>query len=121
MANQQGLEAAMTLLGYSFIEALSTNIPSEIVLAVHRSKKGIVTGVYGDKPALTGDAFDRAKVLFGTAQQPLPTFSASASSGVFVAESLFASMSSRLKAAKHNKLNGLAATLLPSSQLQLVP
>jgi hypothetical protein len=50
----------------------------------------------------------------------LPQFSSQASAGIFMASELLSSMHSQLRIAHHNKLSGLAATLLPSHQLALV-
>lgn len=121
MANREALEAAYTSLGYAFIEALPAKDARHIVtLAVHRSNQGIVAGVYGDHPAWGSDVFKRGRALYGQARQALPVLSASSGAGVFIADALFDTMASPLRMARHHKLNGLAATLAPSKQLQLV-
>lgn len=119
MANRQSLIAAYTLLGYSFIEAESSQVnrPGQVILAAHKSAKGLVTGVFSRQSLTTSDMLRRAKALYGTARQPLTTLSASAGAGIFVADSLLQSMATVLHPAHHHKLNGLAATLLPSQQL----
>src|SRR5690606_15514127 len=122
MAHPQSLEAAMTALGYSFIEAqYQQGIKKpRIVLAAHRSRTGIVSGAFGNNDELTSDIFRRAKYLRGRARQALPALGHTPGAGVFVSDSLLSAMSSQLKVARHSKLTGLAATLMPNPQLRLV-
>ncbi len=84
------------------------------------ARQGIVTGVFADQPELTTDAFRRARALYGTARQPLPILSAHTGAGIYVAHMLLAAMQAPLHVARHNSLTGLAATFVPSRQLQLV-
>lgn len=121
MAHRASLEAAYMSLGYSFIEAMP---PAErkhrVMMAVHRTSKGLVTGVFGDQPDLTADMYRRARALFGHAPQAIPALSGGNGAGIFIADSLMKSMATPLRVARHHNLSGLAATLLPSHQLQLV-
>ena len=120
MANRQSLLAAYTMLGYSFIEAQTAEAEKRtVVLAAHKSSKGLVAGIFSEQDGLSGDMFRRAKALYGTARQPLTSLSAVTGAGVFIADSLMHSMASSLRPAHHHKLTGLAATLLPSQQLRL--
>lgn len=123
MAHRAGLEAALTSLGYVFIEAQSnaphTNRPV-LKLAAHRSKTGIVAGLFADLDGLSADMYRRARSLYGHARQPLNQLSSSSGAGIFVADSLLSSMSARLRIAHHQKLTGLAATFSSSNQLHLV-
>ncbi|GAC1392545.1 MAG: hypothetical protein NVSMB46_08710 [Candidatus Saccharimonadales bacterium] len=121
MTHRESLEAALTMLGYSFLQSggiIERN--RRVVLGSHKSQQGIVAGLYVEQPTITADMYRRAKALYGTSRQPLPKTSASASAGIFVADNLFASMASHLKVSKHQRMSGLAATFLPSKQLQLV-
>jgi hypothetical protein len=121
MAHRQSLEAAYVSLGYAFIESVPpTDHKHRVVLAARSTSKGLVTGVFGAQPALSANAFKRSKALYGNATQPLPALSAHNGAGIFVANSLLEAMASSLRVARHQKLNGLAATLLPSQQLQLI-
>lgn len=122
IAHRQGLEMAFTALGYSFIEAQTqkTDKPSTLILAAHKSRAGVVAGVYSDQAGLTMESFRRGKLLFGRSRQPIPSLSHGAGAGIFVAGALLESMASPLRVARYHKLNGLAATLLPNSQLQMV-
>jgi hypothetical protein len=121
MAHRQSLEAAYMSLGYAFIESVPpAGQKHRVVMAVRSSRGGLVTGVFGEQPGLGADAFRRAKALYGNATQPMPTFSAHNGAGIFIANSLLQTMASTLKVARHSKLTGLAATLLPSQQLQLI-
>lgn len=121
MAHRPSLEAAFTTLGYAFIEAQPTeNGKSRLLLAAHRSAKGLVAGVFGDQPGLSSDMYRRARALYGIARQPLTHVSPAAGAGVFIADALLTPLSAPLRVAYHHKLAGLAATLLPSQQLQLI-
>jgi len=123
MAHKTGLTAALESLGYVFIEAQSTRAHEHrpvIKLAAHRGKKGIVAGMFADMEGLSADMYRRARALYGQAPQPLSQFTAASGAGVFVADSLLASMSANLRIAHHQKLTGLAATFRPSRQMSLV-
>ncbi len=122
MANRQNLEAAFTMLGYSFIEAQTKENQkrSSVLLAAHKSTGGMVTGIFGGQDGLTSDMFRRARALYGSARQPLASVSAASSAGIFIADSLLQSMAAPLHMARHHKLSGLASTFIPSQQLQLV-
>lgn len=121
MAHRQSLEAAFATLGYAFIEAVpDANQKHKIILGAHRSSKGLVAGVFGNQEGLSTDMYKRGMALFGTARQAVPVLTPHAGAGIFVAESLLKNMQTPLHYSKHHKLSGLAATLIPSQQLQLV-
>lgn len=119
MANRPQLEAAYMALGHSLIEAQSSQSP-RVLLAAHKSKDGIVAGVFSNAEGLSSDMFRRARALYGTARQSAPGMSAQNGAGIFIANALLESMQAPLKVAHHHHMSGLAATLLPSKQLQLV-
>lgn len=123
MAHRQGLEAALVSLGYVFIEASAQQESKSkpvLKLAAHKSRNGIVTGVFANIDGLSSSVYARAGALFGRARQPLGEVTAGSGAGVFVADSIFNAMSSNLRLTHHDKMVGLAATLLPSNQLSLV-
>jgi hypothetical protein len=123
MAHKIGLEAALSSIGRVLIEEAQTNretIKPLVKLAAHRGKKGIVAGMFADNESLSTDMFHRAHRLYGRSGQPLTQLSSLDGTGVFVAESILSSMSAKLRVAHHQKLSGLAATFIPSSQLSLV-
>lgn len=123
MANRIGLEAALTSLGYVFIEGISTSSGENkpvVKLAAHRGKNGIVTGMFAASEGLTTDMYRRARRLHGRVRQPLTGLTFNSGAGVFIADSLLSSMSARLRIAHHQKLAGLAATFMPSKQLNLI-
>jgi hypothetical protein len=121
MAHKQSLEAAYIALGYAFIEAVpASDYRHTVVLGAHKNAHGLVAGIFGNQPNITADMFRRAKALYGTAGQSTPALSASNGAGIVVANSILQAMSAPLKIAKHNRLSGLATTLLPSQQLQLI-
>lgn len=120
MAHQASMEAAFTVLGYSLIESRTDGDKHDIILGTHRSRSGLVAGFFAEEPSLTKDAYRRSRVLYGSARQPMPSVSAASSAGIFLADTILSSMEAPLHSARHKSLAGLAATLLPSKQLQLV-
>jgi hypothetical protein len=120
MCHRESLEAAFTMLGYSFIEAQPQQNEKRVVFAAHRSSRGLVAGIFGNNPGLSSDMFKRARALYGTTRQSLPGMHQSSGAGVFIADSLLSPHATPLRVAQHHKLNGLAATLFPSQQMQLV-
>lgn len=124
LANPLGLEAALISLGQALIEARSQQAATKrrvITLAARRTKYGISAGMFSDITGLEGPAFRRGKQLLGNTKQPLNRLVSGGGAGVFIADSLLASMSSGLCSARYQKRNGLAATFTPSQQLALVP
>lgn len=121
MAHRQSLESAMAVLGYAMIESLpQADEKHNLSLASHRSRIGVVAGVFGDATRFNADSYRRARALFGSAKQAAPGAAADSGAAFFVADSLLQSIASPLRVARHNGRSGLAATFLPSKQLQLV-
>lgn len=121
MASQAGLRSVFILLGQSLIEAMASSKSKKlIVLGVHRSRTGLVAGVYSPMSTLSTDTFRRARALVGAARQPAPSISSVSGAGVFLADTLCNYMNSPLKVSHHGKLAGLAATFIPSRQLELI-
>jgi len=122
LANHQGLRSALVSLGYSLVEALPATGSRQLRLhlASHRTKHGIVAGMYGELHGLTPHLFRRSKDLAGQSRQPLVSTLPNSGAGVFVADAILQSMSSHLRVGRFHKLPGFAATLSPSEQLQLV-
>ncbi len=121
MAHEKSLQAAFVLLGYSLMESRQRESKNQrLVLAAHRSARGVVTGLFGGQPDLTSDMLRRGQALYGRARQTLPALSAGSGAGLFVADSLLHNMASGLHLARHHHMTGLATTLVTSKQLQLV-
>lgn len=122
LAHRQALQNAMVSLGYTLIEALpAAGVDSlRLELAAHRTKYGIVAGVYGQLDDLTPRMFRRALELQGHARQPLVSALPGSGSGVFIANAIVSAMASRLRVGRFGKLPGFAVTLSASEQLQLV-
>jgi hypothetical protein len=121
IADRSVLQSAMTSLGQVFVLAQAeSDEPSAVHLAAHRSRYGIVAGMYGNSPQLGADSLRRAHALRGTAREPLQRLVSGPAAGVFVADSLLQTLAAHLHVARYHKLNGLAATLQPSHQMQLV-
>jgi hypothetical protein len=114
------LQSALTSLGQVFVLAQSESEErAPLRLAAHRGRYGVVTGMYGASK-LGADALRRALRLSGDARQPFGQLVSGPAAGVFVADSLLKTLSTHLHVARYHNLTGLATTLQPSSQLQLV-
>ncbi len=121
LADRSVLQSAMASLGQVFVLAQSeAEEHSPVWLAAHRSRYGVVAGLYGHSPQLGVDSLRRAHQLQGRAREPLQRLVSGPAAGVFVADALLGALSSRLHIARFHKLNGLATTLQPSQQLQIV-
>jgi K+-sensing histidine kinase KdpD len=122
MAHARGLRAALLSLGFGLVEALAANDGKRqcLKLATHRTPQGIITGVYGVGDGLQAAQWRNALKLIGRAQQPLTGLSAGTGAGLFVADTIFKGMASQLRVGLWQHQRGLAATLQPSRQLQLV-
>ncbi len=124
MAHRQGLQSALTSLGAALIEALPALESSQLKLrlASHRSRYGIVAGLYTDAPQLTNAALKRGRRLQRerVSRQPLTTISHTSGAGIFVADTILQAMSLRLRASRHHRLYGLGTVLPPNNQIQLV-
>jgi hypothetical protein len=122
LAHRQALQAALVALGYAVIEALPASgvQHQHLQLATHRTRQGIVAGVYGELDGLTPHLYRRAQALQGRVRQPLVETMPGSGAGVFVADAILAAMASRLRVGRYMKLPGFAVTLPSSEQLQLV-
>jgi hypothetical protein len=121
IADRTVLQSAMTSLGQVFVTAQAESETSSVVrLAAHRSRYGVVAGLYGDVPQLGTDSLRRAHALQGKARQPLQKLVSGPAAGVFVADSLLQTLAAHLHVARYRNLTGLAATLQPSQQMQLI-
>jgi len=122
MANQRGLKAALTSLGYGLLETAATqaNRRHYLTFAVHRTPHGLVAGVYGQYKELEAREWRTALKLCGQASQPFVGLCAGSGAGLFVADTILRSMTTQLRVGRHQKEAGLAATFQPSGQLTLV-
>lgn len=120
MANHQALQAALTSLGYSFINSMNESGASRIILMTGRNKYGIAAGVQTTDQEVGNNVLKQAKALYGVARQPLPSLTHASGAGFMVANSLFDAMATQLRVIKQRGNTGLAATLLPSQQLALL-
>ena len=121
-ANKQGLEAALTSLGLALIEALPGQETTQLKLhfATHRSRYGIVAGIYSDNKQLTHNVIKNGRRLMGSSRQPLMKISQGNGAGVFIADSILEAMSLRLTPSRHKNLYGIGMVLQPNNQLRLV-
>lgn len=125
LAHKHALEAALVSLGYVLIEAQQSlaSDPTKrhsIMLGAHRGKTGIVTGLYTNMEQLSQQMLKRGHSLYGRARIAMPELSIDSGAGVFVAEALLDSMSSKLRVSRYRTLSGLATTLTATRQLELI-
>lgn len=122
MVHRQGLEAVLVSVGSALIEALPALESPQLTLrlATHRSRYGIVAGVYTDAEKLNTEMLNRGRRLQGRSRQPLLVLSHASGAGIFVADSILRAMRLSLKASRHHRLYGLGTVLQPNHQLQLV-
>lgn len=116
------LRSAFVALGYTLIEALPamTTRKKQLHLIAHRTRAGVVAGMYCDVDELTPKKLRQAYELYGLTRQPMPTISPNAGAGVFVANSILQAMSSTLRTGRYKRLPGFVVTLPESKQLSLV-
>jgi hypothetical protein len=121
-AHRQGLQAALVSLGAALIEGLPAqdNSRFKLTMATHRSRYGIVAGLYADTRQLSKDALSRGRRLQATSRQPLLNLSHTSGAGVFVADTILNSMGLHLIASRHHRLYGLGTVLQSNRQLHLV-
>ncbi len=123
MSNSRGLKAALLSLGFNLIEAEAggpARRHRRVVLGLHRTPQGIVTGMYGKYDGLTAEGWRTARQLAGQARQPLTVIGTGSTAGLFVADALLRSMNSQLRVGQYQHQRGLAATFQPSQQLRFV-
>lgn len=119
MAHPDGLRAALYGLGFVLSEVVHPKkFRNTLRIAAHRTRGGIVAGVYMDDigELLRTNKFEQTTFVW----QPFTNLTASSGAGIFIAETIFSAMQSRLRAGRFQKQQGLAATLQPSRQLELV-
>ena len=102
MANRQALRAVLVGLGSSLIGAGGADPGATVILSSYKTRRGIVAGVYSQDQELGQTLLEQS------------------GAAVYMANRLLSGMDSHLRAARHNQLSGLAATLLPSQQLALI-
>ena len=122
LAHRQGLQAALVSLGATLIEALPAqdNCQLKLYMATHRSRYGIVAGLYADTKQLTSVALQKGRRLQNQSRQPLLNLSHTSGAGVFVADTILKAMDLNLITSRHKSLYGLGTILQPNHQLQLV-
>ena len=122
LAHRQGLQAALVSLGAALIEALPAqqNPQLRLQLATHRSRYGIVAGLYADTKQLSNEALQQGRELQRRSRQPLINLTHTSGAGIFVADTILRAMRLNLTASRHHRLYGLGAVLQPNRQLQLV-
>ncbi|HET9098193.1 MAG TPA: hypothetical protein VFN51_01095 [Candidatus Saccharimonadales bacterium] len=121
-ANRKGLQAALVSLGASLIEALPALESSQLKLqlATHKTRYGVVAGVYSDTPQVSAQAIRSGRKLQQNTRQPFIGMSHNSGAGIFVADTLLRSMNLKLMTSRHHKKFGIGTVLQLNNQLQLV-
>jgi len=126
LAHRKGLQAALVSLGAALIEALPAQAGAEnaaqlrLQLATHRSRYGIVAGLYADTKQLSNEALQHGRELQRHSRQPLMNLTHTSGAGIFVADTILKAMKLDLRASRHHRWYGLGTVLQPNHQLQLV-
>ncbi|MEK7600269.1 MAG: hypothetical protein AAB462_04515 [Patescibacteria group bacterium] len=122
LAHRQGLQAALVSLGAALIEALPAQGSPQLKLqlATHRSRYGIVAGLYAETKQVSNEALQKGRRLSRHSRQPLMNMSHTSGAGVFVADTILNAMNLHLTASRHNRLYGIGTVLQPNHQLHLV-
>lgn len=122
LADRTALRQVLVSLGRELIGALPSHGTGaqHLQLAAHRTREGVVAGVYGQLEGLTETSLRRAREKHGTVRQPLVGLLPGSGAGIFVAEALLASMEARLRVGRFRRLPGFAVTLPVSEQMRIV-
>lgn len=122
MGHMAGLKAALHGIGAVMTEMASMEYKRHTVkLAVHKRNSGLVVGVYSDSVENMQEALLVARrARTHHMQQSVAQLTANSGAGILVADMLFTAMRASLRSGRYKKQQGLAATLLPSQQLQFV-
>lgn len=121
MGHAAGLRAALHGLGAVMSEMSLDTRSKSIRIAAHKRSTGIVVGVYSNvAEQIQSSLADARRAQKQYRRQSLVGMSAGSGAGVLVADAIFSAMNAPLRAGRYKKQQGLAATLLPSQQLQLV-
>lgn len=122
MAHTQGLVAAFYSLGTVLSEVCAEdNSRGKLRIVAHRSTRGIVAGMYVDGiPSMQTSIYTARRLRRNFTRQPFMKLSAGTGAGIFIADTILSCMDARLRAGRFHGKHGMAATLRPSRQLQLV-
>lgn len=122
LAHREGLQSALTSLGLALIEALPALEGPQLTLqlATHRSRYGIVAGLYADTKQFTAKTLKKGRLLQPDSRQPLLDITHTSGAGIFVADAILQAMDLNLSASRHAGLYGFGTVLQPNRQMQLV-
>ncbi len=122
ITNRQNLQAMLTLLGTSLIEAGAEDDTAEkyLVLGTHRSARGTVVGAFSNQVSLSQQAINLTRQLHGRANQTAPELGLAGSARLAIADMLSERLHAPLKAYRHRSMLGIGSLLLPSKQLILM-
>lgn len=121
MGHAAGLRAALHGLGAVMSEVSSDTQPVVIKIAAHKRPTGIVVGIYSSvAEQMQASLIEARQAQKHYRRQSLVGMSSGSGAGVLVADAIFSAMHTPLRAGRYKKQQGLAATFMPSQQLQLV-
>lgn len=122
MSHQKALEYALFCLAHSFIDGLDpTTERTSIVLGTHKSHSGISVGVYmKNQAAERVFSLANARKLMSRALQPVKEISSTSASGIFIADSLLATIGTDARLSRHLGHKGIGVMLPASKQMSLL-
>lgn len=121
MAHPRGLLAGLYNLGMVLSEFggdTSDTVPRVLQLTVRKTRHGMRTGMYMQGMKTT--AFEPLLGAAARRRQPFHTLTPHTGAGIFIADTIFSAMNTKLSPSRLRTQHGLAITLQPSKQLQLV-
>lgn len=120
MTDRRALKTALLALGYGVLDSYVARKNGSLSLAVHRTPRGIVAGMYANYQNLTPEQWRKALELNGRAAQPFKMFSSGTGAGLFVAQTILQAIDTGLHVGRHDNKHGLATTLQTSQQLSIL-
>ncbi len=120
MVHRETLKTMLTILSTSFIEGRGEENLHHLVLASHRTAKGVVVGAFTDDIQVSQQAVRLSRQLHGRASQSFPELGLVGGAGLAIADRLSSRLNAPLKACHHRSLAGIGSLFAPSQQLSLV-
>lgn len=120
MANGPALRAGLDSLAYTLLSGGIGGQKRTITLLAKHTKNGTMAGVLGSHAFVTAEDLQSARELYGRAHQPAGGITQNSGVGLFIADTLFSAMETKLRVIKSGRDAGLAVNLSISRQLALL-
>ncbi len=121
VCSKLGLEAALVSLGTTLIESTASSSEQlKLQFAAHRSRYGIVAGIYAQTSQLSAQALKAGRRLQSSSRQPFVNLTHNNGAGIFAADAILNAMDLHLISSRHQRLYGIGTVLQPINQMQLV-